>query len=252
MLFSIVSVCFNNPEELLQTLNSIESQNFDDCEVIIVNGGEKALIDKVVASFGNLNLVYISEPDQGIYDAMNKGAAKANGDYIIYLNSGDKFYDEHTLTKVKHSITPDVKIIYGSSVSDYGYKKVLCKAKSKSFFLSKKFYSLGFSHQSIFVQRGVLSSQPFDLKYKVAADFNYLYPKLRKLNTNLLRLNFPVSIFATGGISDLDKSILNREKKEIYFSHNTWNFLASLYFNKLILLEKIKRLLRPIIRRWKL
>ena len=250
MLFSIVSVCFNNPEELLQTLNSIQSQNFDDCEVIIVNGGEKSVIDNVIAEFDNLKLIYISEPDQGIYDAMNKGAVKANGDFIIYLNSGDKFYDEQTLIKVKQSITPDIKIIYGSSVSDYGYKKVLCKAKSESFFMSKKFYSLGFSHQSIFVQRDILSRKPFDLRYKVAADFNFLYPKLREFNNYLLRLDFPVSIFATGGVSDLDKTTLNKEKKEIYFSNNSWNFFASLYFNELIIFEKVKRLLRPIMRRW--
>ncbi len=251
MIFSIITVCFNNPLELMKTLTSIKAQSIDDYEVIVINGGERLLVENIVSGFGEMVSSFVSEPDEGVYDAMNKGAAISQGDYVIYLNSGDTFSDIDVLNNVKHKISYNQKekILYGSSISDYGYKQVLCKAKSSKEFLDENFYELGFSHQSIFVAKNVLGSTPFDLNFKVAADFDFLYPKLREYNDELLYLDFPISIFATGGISDIDKTILNKEKKNIYFMNNPYNLAAALHFNKLIFLEKIKKILRPIIRR---
>ncbi len=251
MLYSIITVCFNNPEELRKTLTSIDNQNYFNKEVIVINGGDKANIAAVVESFQSLAITFVSEPDQGIYDAMNKGARLANGQYVIYLNSGDAFCDSRVLNKVEAEIdkNPNLKIVYAPSISDYGYKQVLCKAKSSDEFLKPTFYELGFSHQSIFVCKDVLGTRPFDLEYKVAADFKFLYPNLRKHNKDLLQLDFPVSIFATGGVSDLDKTILNIEKKKIYFINNPYNIAAAFHFGKIILLEKLKKRLRPIVRR---
>ncbi|MCJ8319610.1 MAG: glycosyltransferase [Colwellia sp.] len=253
MMFSIITVCFNNPQELNDTLKSVKEQSFPDYEIIVINGGDRSAAEEVVLKYDSLVNVFISEPDKGIYDGMNKGAALAQGDFVIYLNSGDVFCNELVLSKVAEQVLshPEAKILYGSSISDYGYKKVLCQAKNSKDFLSEKFYELGFSHQSIFVDRVVLGDSPFDLTYKVAADFNYLYPKLREYNDKLVLLGFPVSIFATGGVSDLDKTILNKEKKKIYFLNNPINIAATVHFIKLILMENIKKRLRPIIRKVK-
>lgn len=250
MIFSIVTVCYNNPLELEKTLLSIDHQNFPDTEILVVNGGCHEPIEDVVKKFGSLAITFISEPDKGIYDAMNKGAALAKGQFVIYLNSGDEFHDKAVLYRVSKEICtkPRSKVVYGHSVSDYGYKRVLRKAKLPSDFMKSNFYELGFSHQSIFVARSVLGIKPFNINFKVAADFDFLYPMLRRYNNEILCLDFPVSVFSTGGVSDLDKTILNREKKVIYYKNNSFNAHSMMFFFKINLLERAKRLLRPILR----
>lgn len=254
MLFSIISVCFKNPEDLELTLQSIIKQKCQDYQLIVIDGGSGELISQVIDKYKEYVSVFVSEPDNGVYDAMNKGAKEALGEYVIYMNSGDQFYDRDTLATVKKALVKqnNIAAVYGDTITDYGYKKLLCKSGEPSSFLDETFYSLSLSHQSIFVRRDLLTESPFDLSFKVAADFSFLYTILRQYNASLIRIDKPVSIFATGGLSDIDKTILNNEIKKVYFKNNSFNLRAHCYFLKLISLEKLKKYLRPVFRKYKL
>lgn len=250
MLFSIVTVCFKNPIELQATLDSISIQSCTNYQVIVVDGNSGKCISDVVESFEPLVDVFITEPDKGVYDAMNKGAAEATGDFVIYMNSGDRFYSKDVLSNVEKRIAESstVSAVYGDTITDYEYKQTYCKAGAPSSFLRSDFYSLSFSHQSIFVKRSLLGDTPFDMSYKVVADFNFLYPLLRNYNDSLVQMFEPFSVFASGGLSDMDKTVMNREIKRVYFDNNSFSVIAYLHFTKLIVLETIKKRLRPILR----
>lgn len=252
--FTIITISYNCSDDLLKTIRSVTSQDCDDVEFIIIDGGSNDnTIDILTENENNIDTI-VSESDNGIYDAMNKGASLAHGRYVLYMNSGDIFYSESVLSKIKDSIINSnyPVIIYGDSISDYIYKKVYKRALEKDEFMKKYYFSLGFSHQSVFVDRNVLGSNPFDLHFKVAADFNFLYPLLRKYNDNILRVNMPISIFSIGGVSDLDKIILNKEKKIIYNANNTSSLISNMYFLYLLNCEKIKRKLRKHIRKFRI
>lgn len=254
MLFTIITVCYKNPVELEATLKSIAKQDCKNYQLIVVDGNSGEMISTLASSYSNIIDTFISEPDKGVYDAMNKGAKAATGDYVIYMNSGDCFYSDKILSTVERHLESKsyVSAIYGDTVTDYGYKQRLCLSGSPESFMQADFYSLSFSHQSIFVNRSLLGTAPFDLSYKVAADFNFLYPLLREHNASLLHLQEPFSIFASGGLSDIDKTILNREIRQVYFNNNKQKLSASFYFFKLITLEKLKKRLRPLFRKLKL
>ena len=100
MLFSVITVCRNNLNELILTHASLSGQNCPDYEWIVIDGGSTDGTKEWLE--GNHDPArWISENDAGIYDAMNKGAAMANGDYLVFMNSGDEFYDPNVLSKIE-------------------------------------------------------------------------------------------------------------------------------------------------------
>ena len=235
------------------TLKSIAQQDCQNFQLIIVDGNSGEMISNVVTNYESIVDTFVSEPDKGVYDAMNKGANLATGDYVIYMNSGDTFYSNSVLSTVEKHINGNsgISAVYGDTVTDYGYKQRLCLSGTPESFLRSDFYSLSLSHQSIFVNRSLLGKCPFDLSYKVAADFNFLYGLLRNHNDTLVHIQEPFSKFACGGLSDIDKTVLNKEIKKVYFNNNDASIKASLFFFKLILLEKVKKYLRPLRRKLK-
>src|SRR5690242_17431099 len=97
MKFSIITVCFNSENVLPKAMASLAIQNYKDYEWVVIDGASTDGTLKVAQSFSAAPSVIVSEKDNGIYDAMNKGVAKAQGDYIFFLNSDDAFHDENVL-----------------------------------------------------------------------------------------------------------------------------------------------------------
>ena len=115
MLFSIITVCFNAGEKLKNTLENILAQTYGDFEIIVKDGGST---DKSLESIPEDSRIKVfSEKDKGIYDAMNIAVSQASGDYVIFMNCGDSFYDENVLKNaaVNMSDKPDSKIYYGDA-----------------------------------------------------------------------------------------------------------------------------------------
>src|SRR6188508_1087311 len=119
MKFSIITVCRNSERVLHKAMESLSAQHYKDYEWVVIDGASTDGTLKIVQSFSAAPLLVVSEPDHGIYDAMNKGVAKARGDYVFFLNSDDALYDERVLQDVSDWLdrNPAVDLVYGSVVN---------------------------------------------------------------------------------------------------------------------------------------
>ena len=125
MTITVITCTYNAADELPRTLASVESQDYDQVEHLIIDGKSKDDTMKLVREYEEKSrgasphrIRAVSEPDGGLYDAMNKGIQMAEGDYLVFLNAGDTFKDEHTLQRVAHAaLMPDEKpaVIYGDT-----------------------------------------------------------------------------------------------------------------------------------------
>ena len=110
---SIVTINYNNPSGLKKTIESVVNQTWKNFEYIIIDGGSTNGDVDIIKSFDNQIDYWVSEPDKGIYNAMNKGIKKATGDFIIFINSGDNFTNSSVLEEVQSKLTSDFDIYYG-------------------------------------------------------------------------------------------------------------------------------------------
>ncbi|MEW6602475.1 MAG: glycosyltransferase family 2 protein, partial [Nitrospirota bacterium] len=151
-IVSIITVTHNSLTMLQKTVESVVSQTYRNKEFIIIDGGSTdGTYDYLVQRQNHIDL-WISEPDEGIYDAMNKGSKKATGAWIIFLNSGDIFSNDNVLENVFSADIPkEVDVIYGDTVYSYGKEEYKEFRKSKA--LRNIWKGLVTSHQSFFIRK---------------------------------------------------------------------------------------------------
>lgn len=168
--FTIVTISFNAEKCIERTIVSVIQQSYNNVEYIIVDGGSRDGTMRIVEKYKENINHYISEPDKGIYDAMNKGIKLATGDYLIFMNADDVFADNNVLQKVADQLKSDSDIVYGNwrTITEYG---TFDNKPAPLSTLDKKF---GLSHQAIFAKVSLLKQEPFDLQYKYAGDYNMI------------------------------------------------------------------------------
>lgn len=219
-LISIITVCYNAEDSIENTINSVINQNNDNIEYIIIDGGSK---DNTMNIIKKNKIAYefkcFSEKDDGIYDAMNKGLNIATGDYIFFLNSGDKFIDNRVISDVINEIknnNPDV--LYGDILSetDNGVGKVTYNR----FKVNKKSFCRGnmICHQSIFIKNQILKEYKFNIKYKICADKDLII-NLYKHKFKFKYFERTISIYDRNGISSTNITQLKKETNAILFKH---------------------------------
>lgn len=195
--FSIITVVYNNVEGLTKTFGSINWLEADLFEWVVVDGGSCDGTTEYIKGKNLKNIVYISEPDTGLYDAMNKGIRVSSGEYCIFMNGGDLFADGSVLKNVDQCIgvkTP--LLVYGDSLEYYGRSIWLKKARSPKF----NCYSMFTHHQAIFYRRVDLCDG-YDLSYRYGGDWALTTRLLRKAQGNLLFVDRPICRFLRGGIT---------------------------------------------------
>lgn len=169
-IISVITVCYNAVANIEETMLSVLNQRYDKVEYIVIDGGSKDGTLDVIKKYANKLAYWISEPDKGIYDAMNKGIAKATGDWINFMNAGDKFINEEVLNKSFVSrYSDDVDILYGDVIFQYKFGKRMVEAGS----IEQIVNHMVFSHQSTFIRK-IIAQRGFDIKWKLAADYNLL------------------------------------------------------------------------------
>ena len=179
---TVITICYNAGRMLPLTLESVLAQDFDDFEYIIQDGGSTDGTPDIIAAYKekfeakNIPFIYNREPDGGIYDAMNKAAASANGQYINFMNAGDCLYSSDVLRKVALVIADrsasdpaGCDIVFGDcAVYEFGrffkYQKSPDEIETK----------MPFSHQSVFARSELLRTHPFNTGYKFSADYDFL------------------------------------------------------------------------------
>ena len=208
-LITVITVVLNDRKHISQTIESVINQSFKNFEYIIVDGGSTdGTLDIIKKYNENIDLL-ISEPDNGIYDAMNKGISFSNGRYIYFLNSGDKiinktcFYDLSTQLKNNHDILyGNINIIDSNNVGNIQEHKSF-----KRINLLKK----TICHQAIFFKKEIFSQiGVFNLDYKIKSDYEWLLRYYFNYGRRkVFHIQYTIADYLTGGIS------FNNEKDKI-------------------------------------
>lgn len=195
-LISIITVSYNVVNTIEQTILSVINQGFDNYEYIIIDGGSKDGTLEIIKKHEDKVTLWISEPDKGIYDAMNKGVLLAKGEWINFMNAGDLFANNISKLLNEALIDANHDVIYGDVLIKKNEVLSLDKARE----IQQLNYSLNFCHQSSFVRRELLIKYPFSLNYKISSDYN-LFLNLFIKGYNFHYIKSAISIFEYGGIS---------------------------------------------------
>ena len=200
--FSIITVCFNAQHVIERTIKSVKSQCYREFEHIIIDGVSTDETMKTLQRYrqevSDYEVNVISEPDKGIYDAMNKGLRLAKGNYVVFLNAGDKLHNKMVLHNIKLLIgqsTQDVGVIYGNTVIVNDDGDVLGNRHlTPPEHLSWRSFKRGMlvCHQSFYVRRDIC--QEYDLRYRYSADVDWCIKVMKKAETKQLALVYDKEI----------------------------------------------------------
>ena len=196
-LITVVTVVLNGKRNIENTILSVINQTYDNVEYIIVDGGSTDGTLDIIKKYGDQIDCWASEPDKGIYDAMNKAIDLASGKWINFLNCGDSFFNKDVLKIIFSEKQTDDDVLFGDTQFIYadGTRRILTAGKTDEFWKGLPFY-----HQSVFVKTALAKLHKFNLEYEIAADFDFLlnlYQKqYRFLDTKII-----VSNMAAGGLS---------------------------------------------------
>ena len=170
---SVVTVCYNAEESIEETMKSVFSQTYSDIEYIVIDGASTDNTLGVINRFSDYSfLKIVSEPDSGLYNAMNKATRMAQGDYIIFLNSGDVFCDKDVLLNIAPHLSTD--IVYGNVCRKTHNGDVIEKYPGKLRVLYLLLQGRMVSHQVIFTRTEIMKEYGFDESYTITADFDFL------------------------------------------------------------------------------
>lgn len=210
MKLSIITINYNNHNGLQKTIRSVVTQTFKDYEWIVIDGGSTDGSKELIEEHANLFSYWISEPDNGIYHAMNKGTLQANGEFCLYLNSGDYLIDEHVLEKVfSQALTYDVN--YGDVWCILNDRIIEKRSYPEEINLSFLFRNpLG--HQSTFIKMETAKKYPYREEYKISADRAF-FLELYCNNHSFKHLSLPIVYFDTDGIGSNPKTLKSRQKQ---------------------------------------
>ena len=252
-LLSIITVVKNCEETLEETILSVINQNYRNIEYIIIDGMSTDNTLNIIKKYEKRLSHCLSEPDKGIYDAMSKGVLLATGKYVNFMNAGDKFYDSNVCDIIaKNILLNNSAVIYGDFVASNDKFNLDMYVKSRP--LTKIWRGMVFCHQSVFIQTKILLDIPFDLKYKIVADFKQILTIYIK-GYDFKKLDIPISRVTINGVSYSNNKTLIETIKVIYsikpLSISIVYFL-SLFLNnffRIIIGSKLTELLRKY--KWK-
>ncbi|MCI6485984.1 MAG: glycosyltransferase [Bacteroidales bacterium] len=232
MKVTVVTAVLNDAGHIEQTILSVISQTDIEIEYIIVDGGSKDGTLELIGKYKDKISLLISEPDRGVYDAMNKGIKYSTGDFVYFLNSGDVLLNPSILSKIKlEELKERNAIIYGNVVVAYGNIEAL--EKPRPFFKSKmKFKGIGICHQSMFFPGELIRNEKYDLSYNIAADYDLAYRLWRK-GTVFLYKDITIAKYDWGkGISSNPYKLLDVYRENARVCHQQLN---PLYWAKMVL-----------------
>lgn len=214
-LFTIVTICYNAENCIKETIDSLLNQEFTNYEYIIIDGdskdGTQNIIKMYIKKFSNryIKTVYVSEKDNGIYDAMNKAIHLAEGEWIYFLNSGDRLYRALTLNNIAKFLQREsCDIVYGDVCLDGNEEEVQYADE-----IEKIRNIMPFSHQAVFVKSLLYKCNLFSLDYKIAADYDF-FLKQFFADKKFKKVDDIIAYYDTNGISSnnlycVEKEFLN-------------------------------------------
>lgn len=269
MTLSIITINYNNCDGLKRTIDSVVSQTFTDYEWIVIDGGSNDGSFELIEKYQKHFTYWVSEPDGGIYQAMNKGIAHANGDWYIFLNSGDWLFNNEVLSMV-FSSNNDADILYGDVMYHWPDKRGLELEKKPETLSLYYFYTDTLCHQATFYKKEIFKTHRYNENFRICSDWA-LYIQLLTEGYKFSHLPICITNFAQDGISthlneshlaerrrvieeyipsyiipDLERLRIIDERKKHIASHRSYQSIMSRAENRVIRMEKIVRLIEKL------
>lgn len=215
MKLSIITVNLNNRDGLLKTIDSVVSQTFRDFEWIVIDGGSTDGSKELIEQYADHFAYWVSEPDKGIYNAMNKGIRVAKGDYLQFLNSGDWLCSDNTLQNVFDcSFTDDV--LFGSCIVHDPGAGIYEHGPTDNNFTAFQLLSKSLPHQASFIKKKLFDRYGlYDESFKICADMKFFYDVIVNHNVSVGHLPFAVAHFDGAGISNQQLNTVKEETERI-------------------------------------
>ena len=227
-LFSIITVTYHAESVLEETILSVVSQTYHNIEYIIVDGASKDRTLSIVNKYRDKFQAVVSEPDKGLYDAMNKGLKMAKGEYVCFLNAGDTFHEDDTLQLIVHqlnksNVLPDV--IYGeTALVDAQRHFVRMRRLQTPDTLNWKSFRQGMlvCHQAFYARTDIARATPYNLHYRLSADVDWCIRVMKSAESQHLPLRhvgFVVVNYLEGGMSVKNHRASLKERFHIMRDH---------------------------------
>ena len=248
MRVTIITVCYNREATIEQSIKSVLDQDYANIEYIVIDGNSSDGTQDIIKSYSGKITKYISEPDKGMYDAINKGLSLATGDIVGLMHSDDVFYDEFVISKIVNVFkkSPNLDAVYGDGIyvtndeeqkivrnrigGEYNYKKI------KSGWLPL--------HPTVYIKKSIIEKfGNYNLDFKIASDTEFLLRYLYKYKINIAYLNTYIVKMRMGGLSTNYKRAFEvlREDYNIYKFHQLSGARAVFQKKMLALMQYIKK-----------
>lgn len=211
-MITIVTINLNNKDGLKRTIESVVNQTFfDKVEYVIIDGGSTDGSVDVIKEYDDKIAYWCSEPDGGIFPAMNKSIEHINGDYVLYLNSGDILNKNNVIERVYGELDKD--IVYGNEYK-VNNKRTLARFPDN---LNENFFKKSaLPHQSTFIRAELLKERGYSEKWKVLGDWSWLRERIMVDKVSYKHLNFPISDYDLNGFSTINQKLFFSERDEYY------------------------------------
>ena len=196
---SVITVVYNDVSAIERTMLSVLNQTYTNIEYILIDGLSTDGTLEIIKKYQD-SIKLISERDEGIYDAMNKGLSMATGDYVLFMNSGDEIYATDTVAKV-FATADDADIYYGETemIDSNGQSLGQRRHKAPETFSWRSFkYGMNVSHQAIYIKRSL--TQPYDRQYHLSADIDWII-RVAKKAKKIVKVDSYVTKYLVGGMS---------------------------------------------------
>lgn len=214
---TVITVVFNGKERISKTMDSILAQECSDFEYLIIDGGSLDGTTEIISQYENrikdkgISFKWQTKKDEGLYDAMNKGSKKASGDWLLFLNAGDELYDNNVIGFMKDFLSSTKAcIVYGDVCSVDAEREYIMHSDKDCRCIKK---SSAFCHQGAFINRAVQVSNPYNTRYKLAADYDF-FLKLYLNGFQFQYVDKVISRFLLDGAS-------NNNRRKLYMEYDS-------------------------------
>ena len=215
MKLSIITVNLNNKDGLQKTIDSVISQTYKDFEWIIIDGGSTDGSKELIEKYSDYITYWVSEPDKGIYNAMNKGIVKAHGEYLNFMNSGDLFASP-TVLQVIFSKKQIADIIYGNVIICSPHKRKTLKRFHSNHIYASDLYKSTINHQSSFIRRELFTKYGYyDEKLKIVSDWKFFFETIIIHNCSTNYVDIDIAVYNLDGISSYEGDLLMKERNSV-------------------------------------
>lgn len=240
---SVVTVNFNMADEIALTLDSVLGQDYANVQAIVIDGGSRDGSREIIQAYEARLGYWVSEPDRNLYDGMNKGVSVASGDWVIFMNSGDRFAAPNVLSRLFSTPYDDVDVLYGHHIRRYPAhnieRTILAEAPEVLA------YRMHCSHQSMLMRREILLDHPFVMNL-LSADYEAIlsaYVSGRRFRG----VDCVVAVTTVGGRSDTQRITSLLDRVRLVREHGLMSFKVALHYAALMVRASIAPALKAVL-----